>query len=66
MQNSKIINQIQLSEADLECISKNMYALFKSDLEDIVRSVVQAFIPQVITGVNASLNDRIESFTQEN
>ncbi|KAH3785307.1 hypothetical protein DPMN_163392 [Dreissena polymorpha] len=66
MQNSQIINQIQLSEADLECISQKMHALFKSDLEDMVRSVVQAFIPQVITGINASLHDRIESLTQEN
>ncbi|KAH3785049.1 hypothetical protein DPMN_163132 [Dreissena polymorpha] len=65
MQNSKIINQIQLSEADLECISQTMHVLFKADLENIVRSVVQAFIPQVITGINASLNDIIESLTRE-
>ncbi|KAH3705150.1 hypothetical protein DPMN_080215 [Dreissena polymorpha] len=45
---------------------QKMHALFKSDLEDMVRSVVQAFIPQVITGINASLNDIIESLTQEN
>lgn len=66
MQNSQIINHIQLSEADLECISQKMHALFKADLETMVRSVVQAFIPQVITGINASLNDKIESLTQEN
>ncbi|KAH3801538.1 hypothetical protein DPMN_155191 [Dreissena polymorpha] len=63
--NSQIINHIQLSEADLECISQKMHALFKADLEDMVRSVVQAFISQVITGINASLNDKIASLTQD-
>ncbi|KAH3848604.1 hypothetical protein DPMN_090983 [Dreissena polymorpha] len=55
-----------LSRRTWSASPKKMHALFKSDLDDMVRSVVQAFIPQVITGINASLNDIIESLTQEN
>ncbi|KAH3801627.1 hypothetical protein DPMN_155285 [Dreissena polymorpha] len=65
IQNSQIINHIQLSEADLECISQKMHALFKA-LEDMVRSVVQDFKSQVITGINASLNDKLAFLTQAN
>ncbi|KAH3882733.1 hypothetical protein DPMN_006678 [Dreissena polymorpha] len=35
MQNSQIINQIQFSDADLECIFQEMHALFKYELEDM-------------------------------
>ncbi|KAH3801588.1 hypothetical protein DPMN_155243 [Dreissena polymorpha] len=42
-----------------------MHALFKA-LEDMVRSVVQDFISQVITGINASLNDKLAFLTQAN
>ncbi|KAH3751802.1 hypothetical protein DPMN_186375 [Dreissena polymorpha] len=65
MENSET-NQFHLSEADIDVISRKMRDLFKADVEAIVNSVVQSLIPQIISGINESLNTKITSLECEN
>ncbi|KAH3738900.1 hypothetical protein DPMN_045543 [Dreissena polymorpha] len=66
MQNSQVLTHVHLSEVDRETITIRMHELFKVDLDEMVTSIVPAFIPQVIKGIIASLNEKIESLVQEN
>ncbi len=45
LQNSAAVTNVHLSEADLETITNRIHALFKIDLEAMVTSIVQAFVP---------------------